>query len=96
MLVSLLSKEVGVSKSAVHHWVKAYQERGEAGLRDKVGSSGSRRKLSGPVRRQRVQTTPQTEFEDGSAADITLNRKVEVEGVVNEAFILIAEKVEFE
>ena len=32
--VGLLCKEVGVSKSAVHHWVKAYQERGEAGLRN--------------------------------------------------------------
>ncbi len=50
--VSLLSKEVGVSKSVVHRWVKAYQERGEAGLRDKVRSSGSRRKLPGPVRKK--------------------------------------------
>ena len=32
--VSLLCKEVGVSKSAIHRWVKAYQERGEAGLRN--------------------------------------------------------------
>ena len=34
--------------------MKAYQERGEAGLRDKVRSSGSRRKLPGPVRKQKV------------------------------------------
>ena len=48
--VFLLSKETGVSKSAVHHWVKAYQERGEAGLRTQGGSSGSRKKLPVPVR----------------------------------------------
>ena len=48
--VSLLCKEVGVGKSVVHRWVKAYQERGEAGLRDQVRSWGSRRKLLGPVR----------------------------------------------
>ncbi len=34
--VSLLSKEVGVSKDVVYRWVKAYQERGEAGLRNQV------------------------------------------------------------
>jgi len=31
--ISLLSKEVGASKSVIGRWVKAYQERGEAGLR---------------------------------------------------------------
>src|SRR5512136_216337 len=50
--VSLLSKEVGVSKETVSHWVKAYQERGEAGLRNEVRRSGSRRKLPGPVRKK--------------------------------------------
>ena len=50
LTVPLISKEVRVSKSAIHHWVKAYEERGEAGLRNRVGSSGSRRKLPGPVR----------------------------------------------
>ena len=50
--VSLLSKEVGVSKETVSHWVKAYQERGEAGLRNQVRRSGSRRKLPGPVRKK--------------------------------------------
>jgi transposase-like protein len=50
--VSLLSKEVGVSKETVSHWVKAYQERGEAGLRNQVRSWGSRRKLPGPVRKK--------------------------------------------
>ena len=48
--VSLLSKEVGVSKDVVYRWVKAYQERGEAGLRNQVRSSKRRRKLPGPVR----------------------------------------------
>ena len=48
--VSLLSKEVGVSKDVVYRWVRAYQERGEAGLRNQVRSSESRRKLPGPVR----------------------------------------------
>jgi len=32
--VSLLSKEIGTSKDVIRHWVKAYQERGEAGLRN--------------------------------------------------------------
>jgi len=48
--VSWLSKEVGVSKDVIYRWVKAYQERGEAGLRNPVGSLGSRKKLPGPVR----------------------------------------------
>ena len=48
--VGLLSKEAGVSKSAIHHWVKAYQERGEVGLRDRGVFSGKRKKLPGPVR----------------------------------------------
>ncbi len=50
--VSLLSKEAGVSKDVIYRWVKAYQERGEAGLRNPVRSSGSRRKLPGPVRKK--------------------------------------------
>src|SRR5512139_2340086 len=50
--VSLLSKEVGASKDTVLHWVKAYRERGEAGLRNEVRRSGSRRKLPGPVRKK--------------------------------------------
>jgi len=48
--ISLLSKEAGVSKDVIYRWVKAYQERGEAGLRNQIGSSGNRRKLPGPVR----------------------------------------------
>ena len=50
--VSLLSKEVGVSKDVVYRWVKAYQEQGEAGLRNRVRSSERRRKLPGPVRKK--------------------------------------------
>jgi transposase-like protein len=38
--VSLLSKEAGVSKDVIYRWVKAYQERGEAGLRNQGVSSG--------------------------------------------------------
>src|SRR3974377_238556 len=48
--VSLLSKEEGVSKDVIYRWVKAYQERGEAGLRNQGVSAGSRRKLPDPVR----------------------------------------------
>ena len=48
--VSLLSKELGVSKDVVYRWVKAYQERGEEGLRSRAGSWGRRRRLPGPVR----------------------------------------------
>ena len=47
--VSLLSKELGVSKDVVYRWVRAYQERGEEGLRNPVRPSGSRRKLPGPM-----------------------------------------------
>jgi transposase len=50
--VSLVSKEVGASKGTVSHWVKAYRERGEAGLRNEVRRSGSRRKLPAPVRKK--------------------------------------------
>jgi len=50
--LSLLAKEVGASTDGIRRWVKAYQERGEEGLRNRVRSSGSRRKLPGPVRKQ--------------------------------------------
>ena len=57
--VSLLSKELGVSKDVVYRWVKAYQERGEEGLRNAFRSAGSRRKkLPGPVRKT-MQLAPQ-------------------------------------
>jgi len=38
--VSLLSKEVGASKDVIRRWVKAYQERGEAGLRNQIVPRG--------------------------------------------------------
>ena len=58
--VSLLSKEAGVSKDVIYRWVKAYQERGEAGLRNQGVSSGSRRKLPGPVRKKMKTTLENT------------------------------------
>src|SRR5512137_1234143 len=53
--VALLSKEVGASKDVIRRWVKAYQERGEAGLRDRIVSTRSQRKLPGPVREKIVE-----------------------------------------
>ena len=53
--VALLSKEVGASKSVIGRWVKAYQERGEAGLRDQIVSKGSGRKLPSPVREKIIE-----------------------------------------
>src|SRR5512136_2291700 len=53
--VSLLSKEVGASKDVIRRWVKAYQERGEAGLRNQVVVTGSGRKLPGPVREKIIE-----------------------------------------
>jgi transposase InsO family protein len=60
--VPLLSKEVGASRDTVLHWVKAYQERGEAGLRSGVRSSGSRRKLPGPVRKKIIEIKKREPF----------------------------------
>ncbi len=60
--VSLLSKEAGVSKDVIYRWVKAYQERGEAGLRNQGVSSGSRRKLPGPVREKIVEIKKREPF----------------------------------
>jgi transposase InsO family protein len=53
--VSLISKEVGASKDVIRRWAKAYQEQGEAGLRDRIVSEGKRRKLPGPVREKIVE-----------------------------------------
>jgi len=53
--VSLLSKEVGCSPDVIRRWTKAYQERGEAGLRKRVIPAGSRRKLPGSVREKIVE-----------------------------------------
>ena len=36
--LSLLSKEVGASTDGIRRWVKAYQERGEEGLRSRARS----------------------------------------------------------
>src|SRR4030065_888667 len=52
--ISLLSKEAGASKDVIRRWAKAYQERGEAGLRNGVVPAGSRRKLPGPGREKIV------------------------------------------
>jgi transposase InsO family protein len=60
--VSLLSKEVGVSKSAVNHWVKAYQERGETGLRNPGVFLRKQKKLPGPVREKIVEIKKQKPF----------------------------------
>ncbi len=42
-----------------------------------------------------VMTTAQTEFENGMAADLALNVKVEVEGEFNASGVLVADKVQF-
>ena len=53
--VSLLSKEVGCSQDVIRRWARAYEERGEAGLRTGVVPAGSRRKLPGPIREKIVE-----------------------------------------
>jgi transposase InsO family protein len=60
--VSLLIKEVGASRDTLLHWVKAYRERGEAGLRNEVRRSGSRRKLPSPVRKKIVEIKKREPF----------------------------------
>src|SRR5512136_2853257 len=60
--VSLLSKEVGCSPDVIRRWAKAYQERGEAGLRNRVIPAGSRRKLPGPVREKIVEIKKREPF----------------------------------
>jgi transposase-like protein len=50
--ISLLSKEVGASTDGIRRWVKAYQERGEAGLQNPVRPLGKWRRLPGPVRKK--------------------------------------------
>jgi len=52
--ISLLSKEAGVGKSAIRRWTKAYQERGEAGLRSGVPVF-FQQKLPEPVREKIVE-----------------------------------------
>ena len=60
--ISLLSKEVGASKDVIRRWAKAYEERGEAGLRKGVVPAGSRRKLPGPVREKIVEIKKREPF----------------------------------
>ncbi len=43
-----------------------------------------------------VTTNASTEYEDGSSADLALNRKVEVEGQFNAGGTIVAEEIEFE
>jgi transposase InsO family protein len=60
--LSLLAKEVGASTDGIRRWVKAYEEWGEAGLRNKVRSSESRRKLPGPVRQKIIEIKKREPF----------------------------------
>ena len=60
--VSLLAKEVGASTDGIRRWVKAYQERGEEGLRSRAGSWGRRRKLPGPVRNKIIEIKKREPF----------------------------------
>jgi len=53
--IALLSKEVGASKDVIRRWAKAYQEHGEAGLRNPIVPAMSQRKLPGPVRERIVE-----------------------------------------
>ena len=53
--VSLLSKEVGCSQDVIRRWARAYEERGEAGLRKGLVPGRSRRKLPGPIREKIVE-----------------------------------------
>jgi transposase InsO family protein len=57
--VGLLCKEAGISKSAIHHWVKAYRERGEAGLRDPGVFPKKQKKLPSSVREKIVEIKKQ-------------------------------------
>jgi transposase InsO family protein len=60
--VSLLCKETGVSNDTVYHWVKAYQERGEAGLREPGVFPKKEKRLPGPVRAKIVEIKKQKPF----------------------------------
>jgi transposase InsO family protein len=57
--ISLLSKEAGASEDVIRRWARAYQERGEAGLRSRVAPTLFRRKLPGPVREKIVEIKKQ-------------------------------------
>ncbi len=57
--ISLLAKEVGASTDGIRRWVKAFQERGGAGLQNPVRSLGRWRRLPGPVRKKIVEIKKQ-------------------------------------
>jgi len=70
-----------------------------------LGDDGDRAELEGFITRfvsatdfdvegATVMTDAQTVFENGTSADLALNRKVEVEGNINPAGVLVATKVE--
>ena len=60
--ISLLAKEVGCSQDVIRRWAKAYEERGEAGLRKGVVPGESRRKLPEPVREKIVEIKKREPF----------------------------------
>ncbi len=60
--LSLLSKEAGPSTDGIRRWVRAYRERGEAGLRNGRVFTGSRRKLPAPVREKIVEIKKREPF----------------------------------
>jgi transposase InsO family protein len=60
--ISLLSKEVGASEDVIRRWARAYQERGEAGLRSGVAPTRGPRKLPEPVREKIVEIKRQEPF----------------------------------
>ncbi len=53
--VSLLSKEAGCSQDVIRRWARAYEERGEAGLRNGMAPTGSREKLPRPIREKIIE-----------------------------------------
>jgi len=57
--ISLLSKEAGASKAVIRRWTKAYQKRGEAGLRSEAAPARPGRKLPEPVREKIVEIKKQ-------------------------------------
>lgn len=56
---SLLGKELGVKTNTLWGWLRAYRERGEAGLRGRVVKPGTRRRLPAPVRAKIVEIKKQ-------------------------------------
>ena len=56
---SLLGKELGVKTNTLWGWLRAYRERGEAGLRGRVVTPGTRRRLPAPVRAKIVEIKKQ-------------------------------------